>query len=651
MPINASNDHSRIWWSRDVCWKAVASLTLAASVWFNASTAVAEIVISEIMYNPQGADRSTGVFDKEWVEIYNAGQSPIDLAGWTLEDVQDSQVSSAFPSGTMLAANESLVLTGDATTFDEIWGADINRLQVSNFPVLSNSPSPTNETIGIRDSSGNLRDLVNYDDSGTWPTDDGPQGASIFLEPTSLSTLANNSGTSWLPSMAGVYGSRFVSVGGSDENHGSPGFVGSQSQLPIQPSPDASWSMVVIPDTQNYAKSSINKVLLNEMTQWIAANQADWNIQLVLQEGDLVNNNDTASPTSGDQNSTQQWQNVKNAFRSLDGVVPYVLATGNHDHGTTNAQNRATEFNNYFTSSDNSLVDPTQGGVLKGVLEPGRLENAYYELEAPDGRELLVVSLEWGPRQAAVDWANQVVGQSKYDDHTAILLTHAYMYHDETRYDIARNLDADPDNNQGGNPHSYQTADDTHDGGELWNELVKLHGNFEFVFSGHVGGDGLGRLASTGDEGNLVHQMLFNTQFESTGGNGWLRLVEFLDDGQTVRVRTFSPHYDLQKTDEANNFTLQISSVASATGDFNLDGTVDGDDFLLWQRGGSPTPLSAAELAVWQAHFGDTVPSASSLAPATIPEPSTLVLLALLGIADSSRIGSQLLQASDRISA
>src|SRR5262245_39274161 len=39
-------------------------------------------------------------------------------------------------------------------------------------------------------------------------------------------------------------------------------------------------------------------------------------------------------------------------------------------------------------------------------------------------------------------------------------------------------------------------------------------------------------------------------------------------------------------------------------GDFDGDGDVDGRDFLVWQRGGSPNPLSAGDLAQWQANYG-----------------------------------------------
>jgi hypothetical protein len=56
-------------------------------------------------------------------------------------------------------------------------------------------------------------------------------------------------------------------------------------------------------------------------------------------------------------------------------------------------------------------------------------------------------------------------------------------------------------------------------------------------------------------------------------------------------------------------------------GDFDLDGDVDGADFLVWQRGGSPNPLSAADLAIWKGGFG----SAEAVAGA-VPEPGTLGL-------------------------
>ena len=599
-------------------------------------TAAAEIIISEIMYNPQGSDIQAGEFNKEWVEIFNSGSGAVDLGGWTLEDLQDGQVSTPIPAGTMLLPSEALVLTGDAASFDANWGGGINRVELGSFPTLANAPSPSNEIVAIRDSASVIRDLVNYDDEGDWPADDGSDGASIFLQPEALSPTLNDIGSNWLPGMAGVYGNYFAAGGDLGENHGSPGSVATTPQTLFAPSPDAAWSLAILPDTQNYAKSSVNRPNLTQMTTWIRDNRAAWNIQVVLQEGDIVNNNDTTTPSSGDQTSTQQWQNAKASFSVLDGEVPYILATGNHDHGTTNAQNRETQLNSYFSASDNPLVDPALGGILQGFKDPGRLENAYYEFTAPDGREILVVSLEWGPRQQAVAWANQIVGQAKFENHTAMLLTHAYMYHDETRYDWNRNLDADPNNDQGGNPYSYPTGGDTNDGQDLWEELVTLHGNFEFVFSGHVGGDGLGYLASTASEGNVVHQMLFNSQFETAGGNGWLRLLEFLDDGRTVRARTFTPLYNLQRTDAANAMLLEISPLVTLSADFDFDRDVDADDLGVWETAyGSSAGADAdkngdsdgIDLLFWQQQFG----LGASALPASrnVPETCTGLLLAM----------------------
>ncbi len=61
-----------------------------------------------------------------------------------------------------------------------------------------------------------------------------------------------------------------------------------------------------------------------------------------------------------------------------------------------------------------------------------------------------------------------------------------------------------------------------------------------------------------------------------------------------------------------------------SAGDFDNDGDVDGRDFLLWQRGGSPTPFSAGDLAAWQAMYGGGPLRASSTA---VPEPASTTLL------------------------
>jgi CubicO group peptidase (beta-lactamase class C family) len=65
-----------------------------------------------------------------------------------------------------------------------------------------------------------------------------------------------------------------------------------------------------------------------------------------------------------------------------------------------------------------------------------------------------------------------------------------------------------------------------------------------------------------------------------------------------------------------------ILQAIAEPGDFNLDGTVDGADFLAWQRGNSPNPMSAGDLAVWQTNYGESSTNATA-----IPEPHTTALL------------------------
>jgi hypothetical protein len=74
-----------------------------------------------------------------------------------------------------------------------------------------------------------------------------------------------------------------------------------------------------------------------------------------------------------------------------------------------------------------------------------------------------------------------------------------------------------------------------------------------------------------------------------------------------------------------DNIYWDAPSVA-LPGDFDGDGDVDGRDFLAWQRGESPDPLSAGDLEDWQTNYGMTAPVVAEAVTA-VPEPSGLLLL------------------------
>ena len=62
-------------------------------------------------------------------------------------------------------------------------------------------------------------------------------------------------------------------------------------------------------------------------------------------------------------------------------------------------------------------------------------------------------------------------------------------------------------------------------------------------------------------------------------------------------------------------------------GDFDSSGAVNGFDFLQWQLGQLPNPLSAQDLADWQANYGTFAALAAS--STIVPEPSTWIALLL----------------------
>jgi hypothetical protein len=91
-------------------------------------------------------------------------------------------------------------------------------------------------------------------------------------------------------------------------------------------------------------------------------------------------------------------------------------------------------------------------------------------------------------------------------------------------------------------------------------------------------------------------------------------LRSFLGSIDDVRI------YDVALSQDA----IQSLVVTATPGDFDFDGDVDGRDFLMWQRGLSPSPLSSNDLASWSANFGGGVPG--ELGAVQVPEPHSLFL-------------------------
>jgi hypothetical protein len=286
---------------------------------------------------------------------------------------------------------------------------------------------------------------------------------------------------------------------------------------------DGSTTLVILPDTEVYAHK--RPEFMEAQTKWIAENVRQRNIAYVLHVGDIVQHD--VEP---------QWKVAKRCFQELDGKVPYALVLGNHDYSDNL---RTTSFNTHFSAQEMKKW-PTFGGLR----EEGRLENSYH-LCRFGNRDWIILALEFGPRDEVVAWANQVL--AAHPDRLGIMVTHAYLFRNNVRYDHTTG------EKQRASPHGMGN-----DGEQLWQKLVRRHANMRFVFSGHVATGGVGYLASKGEHGNTVHQVMANYESMRGGGSGYLRQMEFLPDGKSVQVKSYSPVLQRYLTDPGNQFTFQL---------------------------------------------------------------------------------------------
>ncbi|HEX7481583.1 MAG TPA: hypothetical protein VF331_27510 [Polyangiales bacterium] len=146
-------------------------------------------------------------------------------------------------------------------------------------------------------------------------------------------------------------------------------------------------------------------------------------------------------------------------------------------------------------------------------------------------------------------------------DLPSVLFTHAYLYSDGKRYDrsISPRQSYHPDTYQ------YTPSEGINDGEDIWQKLVEPHENVRLLLSGQVIPDGTARSTATRKSGSQVQQVLANYQLcascpcqQVMGGDGYLRGLEFDQDGKNIRVSTYSPYLDAPLTDGENELTLPL---------------------------------------------------------------------------------------------
>lgn len=295
---------------------------------------------------------------------------------------------------------------------------------------------------------------------------------------------------------------------------------------------EGSVTIALLPDTQYYtvetmASGKSFRDRFPAQTEWLAAHRDERGIAYVMHLGDVTEND-----------APDQWAVARAAFDKIEGVVPYMILPGNHDCTYADGT-RTTRLNECF-SYDRTRQWPTFGGAF----ETGRLDNTYHQFKI-QGREWIALGLECPPRDAVLDWANGILAARS--NCLAMVVTHAYLDAQGRRLGAG-----------GAAEGGSQGASAFNSGEQLWEKVLRRHANVMLVLCGHTPGEGY--RSDAGDHGNVVHQILADYQSKPGGGNAYLRLLEFLPDGRTVQVKTYSPYRKRHKTDPANQFVLKLQT-------------------------------------------------------------------------------------------
>lgn len=193
-------------------------LALAIAIGIMATTAPAQIIISQINYDMAGNDTDLNAVN-EFVEVYNPTGSDVDITGWVIDDGNTSyHIAANIGIGIVPAGGVAYLFNADQQSkadFVAAWG-NCNAVEVTNWAAMALNNG--GDTIAIWDSfaaydldkatRSNTVDRVDYLNSGSWPVNNN-------LSSIAVVNLAGdrNDGSNWQLLTAGTIG-QLTATGG-----------------------------------------------------------------------------------------------------------------------------------------------------------------------------------------------------------------------------------------------------------------------------------------------------------------------------------------------------------------------------------------------------------------------------------------------------
>jgi len=268
----------------------------------------------------------------------------------------------------------------------------------------------------------------------------------------------------------------------------------------------SNFTIVALPDTQAYSKFYPD--IFTNQTQWAVNNKDLLNIAFVTHEGDIVQNWDNDG----------QWEAANTSMSILDGYIPYGIIPGNHDLGSPDEANPDfSYFNNYFNYTR------YENETWYGGHYPSDGNDNNYQLFSAGGMDFVILHLRYNSSGSELTWADSVL--KNYSDRRAIVTTHYIIMPNATRPPM---------------------------GDTIFNAL-KNNTNLFLILGGHYGpvGDRVDVV-----NGHRIYQIVADWQHYTNGGNGWLRIMEFVPSENKICVKTYSPYLNQYNTSDENNFNI-----------------------------------------------------------------------------------------------
>ena len=174
-------------------------------------------------------------------------------------------------------------------------------------------------------------------------------------------------------------------------------------------------------------------------------------------------------------------------------------------------------------------------------------------------KKFLVIGLQLNPTQEDINWAQNIINSNK--GLPTIIVTHSYLSGKKEDDNKSQNkfANAYPDIKE----HKFS-------GKEIWDSFISINNQIFLVICGHVSKEGLridknnfgsttyAIMADYQDEDKYLDFIGIERKKAHACGDGWLKMLNFDFNNNTIAVKTYSTEFKKYKTDEGADLLLKI---------------------------------------------------------------------------------------------